>query len=36
MSEGGALTALSIWLNDMQEMFVTGKNLPELAAVVVA
>ncbi|CAI8609971.1 unnamed protein product [Vicia faba] len=36
MSEGGALTALSIWLNDMQEMFLTGKDLPELAAVVVA
>ncbi|XP_058762432.1 pentatricopeptide repeat-containing protein At1g74850, chloroplastic [Vicia villosa] len=36
MSEGGALTALSIWLNDMQEMFMTGKDLPELAAVVVA
>ncbi|PNY10945.1 pentatricopeptide repeat-containing protein chloroplastic-like [Trifolium pratense] len=36
MSEGGALTALSIWLNDMQEMFMIGENLPELAAVVVA
>jgi hypothetical protein len=36
MSEGGALTALSIWLNDMQEMFMTGEDLPELAAVVVA
>ncbi|KAK7330428.1 hypothetical protein VNO77_24622 [Canavalia gladiata] len=35
MSEGGALTALSIWLNNMQEMFMTGENLPELATVVV-
>jgi hypothetical protein len=36
MSEGAALTALSIWLNDMQEMFMIGEDLPELAAVVVA
>lgn len=35
MGEGGALTALSIWLNDMQEMFMTGKDLPQLATVVV-
>ncbi|KAI4336072.1 hypothetical protein L6164_014647 [Bauhinia variegata] len=35
MSEGGALTALSIWLNSMQEMFMTGEDLPQLAAVVV-
>lgn len=35
MSEGGALTALSIWLNNMQEMFMTGEDLPELASVVV-
>ncbi|TKY55148.1 Pentatricopeptide repeat-containing protein [Spatholobus suberectus] len=35
MSEGGALTALSVWLNNMQEMFMTGDDLPELATVVV-
>ncbi|XP_027329475.1 pentatricopeptide repeat-containing protein At1g74850, chloroplastic isoform X1 [Abrus precatorius] len=35
MSEGGALTALSIWLNNMQEMFMSGEDLPELATVVV-
>ncbi|KAI4343800.1 hypothetical protein L6164_011108 [Bauhinia variegata] len=35
MSEGGALTALSIWLNNMQEMFMNGENLPQLATVVV-
>ncbi|KAK7265737.1 hypothetical protein RJT34_33360 [Clitoria ternatea] len=35
MSEGGALTALSIWLNDIQEMFLADEDLPELATVVV-
>ncbi|KAK4257126.1 hypothetical protein QN277_006756 [Acacia crassicarpa] len=35
MWEGGALTALSIWLNDMQEMFRSGEDLPQLATVVV-
>ena len=35
MWEGGALTALSLWLNNMQEMFRADEDLPELAAVVV-
>ncbi|KHN18503.1 Pentatricopeptide repeat-containing protein, chloroplastic [Glycine soja] len=35
MSEGGALTALSVWLNNMHEMSRTGNDLPELATVVV-
>ncbi|MED6199406.1 Pentatricopeptide repeat-containing protein, chloroplastic [Stylosanthes scabra] len=35
MWEGGALTALSVWLNNIQEMFKAGEDLPELAAVVV-
>jgi len=35
MSEGAALTALSVWLNNMQEMFMTSEDLPVLATVVV-
>ncbi|KAK9107910.1 hypothetical protein Syun_023921 [Stephania yunnanensis] len=36
MSIGGALTALSIWLNDMQGMLTNGEDLPHLAAVVIS
>ncbi|KAJ8753620.1 hypothetical protein K2173_022861 [Erythroxylum novogranatense] len=35
MWEGSAYTALSVWLNDMHEMFLNGKDLPQLATVVV-
>ncbi|KAG5039510.1 hypothetical protein JHK85_011986 [Glycine max] len=35
MSEGGALTALSVWLNNVHEMSMTGDDLPEVATVVV-
>jgi len=35
MSEGAALTALSVWLNNMQEMFMISEDLPVLASVVV-
>ena len=36
MWEGGTYTAISIWLNNMQKMFLTGDDLPQLATVVVA
>ncbi|GMJ15436.1 plastid transcriptionally active 2, PIGMENT DEFECTIVE 343 [Hibiscus trionum] len=36
MWEGGTYTSLSIWLNNMQEMFLSGDDLPQLATVVVA
>ncbi|KAJ8637272.1 hypothetical protein MRB53_011539 [Persea americana] len=35
MSVGGALTAISVWLNDIYEMFTSGEDLPQLATVVV-
>lgn len=34
MSEGGMYTALSVWLNDMNDMLLKGENLPQLAVVV--
>ncbi|KAE8685814.1 Pentatricopeptide repeat-containing protein [Hibiscus syriacus] len=36
MWEGGTYAAMSIWLNNMQEMFLSGDDLPQLATVVVA
>ncbi|XP_043723475.1 pentatricopeptide repeat-containing protein At1g74850, chloroplastic [Telopea speciosissima] len=36
MSVGGALTAISVWLNNVYCMFKNGEDLPHLAAVVVA
>ncbi|KAF4349561.1 hypothetical protein G4B88_009537 [Cannabis sativa] len=33
--EGGACAALSVWLNDIYEMFLDGKDLPHVATVVV-
>ncbi|PKA52936.1 Pentatricopeptide repeat-containing protein [Apostasia shenzhenica] len=36
MSVGGALTAISVWLNGIQERFQNGEDLPHLATVVVA
>ncbi|KAJ7956304.1 Pentatricopeptide repeat-containing protein [Quillaja saponaria] len=33
--EGGAYTAISVWLNNMQEMFMNREDLPQLATVVV-
>ncbi|KAJ4712238.1 Pentatricopeptide repeat-containing protein [Melia azedarach] len=35
MWEGGAYTAISVWLNKMHEMFINGEDLPQLATVVV-
>uniref|UniRef100_A0A2N9EI57 Pentatricopeptide repeat-containing protein-mitochondrial domain-containing protein n=1 Tax=Fagus sylvatica TaxID=28930 RepID=A0A2N9EI57_FAGSY len=35
MWEGGAYTAISLWLNNMYEMFVNGEDLPQIASVVV-
>lgn len=35
MSVGGALTAVSVWLNDMLAGFKGGDDLPQLATVVV-
>ncbi|GFS32673.1 plastid transcriptionally active 2 [Actinidia rufa] len=35
MWTGGACTAISIWLNNMHEMFINGEGLPQLATVVV-
>lgn len=35
MSVGGALTAVSVWLNNIYDMFTSGEDLPQLAAVVV-
>ncbi|KAG9456747.1 hypothetical protein H6P81_001255 [Aristolochia fimbriata] len=35
MSIGGALTAISIWFNDMYDMFANGKDLPHMATIVV-
>lgn len=35
MSVGGALTAISIWLNDIYERVRRGDDLPNLATVVV-
>ncbi|KAG2679066.1 hypothetical protein I3760_11G033600 [Carya illinoinensis] len=35
MWEGGAYTAISLWLNNMYEMFMTGEDLPQLASVIV-
>jgi len=35
MSVGGALTAISMWLNEIQENFQRGEDLPNLAAVIV-
>ncbi|XP_020522408.1 pentatricopeptide repeat-containing protein At1g74850, chloroplastic isoform X2 [Amborella trichopoda] len=35
MSVGGALTALSIWLNDMHDKLANGDDLPQLASIVV-
>ncbi|XP_057952580.1 pentatricopeptide repeat-containing protein At1g74850, chloroplastic [Malania oleifera] len=35
MWEGGAHTAISVWLNNMHEMFTNGEDLPQLATVVV-
>ncbi|KAF8390309.1 hypothetical protein HHK36_024834 [Tetracentron sinense] len=35
MSVGGALTAISIWINNLYDMFMNGEDLPHLAAVVV-
>ncbi|KAH0457436.1 hypothetical protein IEQ34_012751 [Dendrobium chrysotoxum] len=36
MSVGGALTAISVWFNDLHERFRSGEDLPHLATVVVA
>ncbi|XP_042502341.1 pentatricopeptide repeat-containing protein At1g74850, chloroplastic [Macadamia integrifolia] len=36
MSVGGALTAISVWLNNVYGMFKNGEDLPHLAAIVVA
>ncbi|XP_050376448.1 pentatricopeptide repeat-containing protein At1g74850, chloroplastic [Argentina anserina] len=35
MWEGGAYAALSVWLNNVYEMFVNGEDLPSVATVVV-
>ncbi|KAA0055197.1 pentatricopeptide repeat-containing protein [Cucumis melo var. makuwa] len=35
MWEGGAYTAISLWVNKMNEMLMDGEDLPQLAAVVV-
>ncbi|KAM1322653.1 hypothetical protein PS2_015186 [Malus domestica] len=35
MWQGGAYTAMSVWLNNMYEMFLNGEDLPHLATVVV-
>ncbi|XP_059640001.1 pentatricopeptide repeat-containing protein At1g74850, chloroplastic [Cornus florida] len=35
MWAGGACTAISVWLNNMYEMFKSGEDLPQLASVVV-
>lgn len=35
MWEGGACTAISVWLNDIYEMFMNGEDLPHVATVVV-
>ncbi|MCD7455417.1 hypothetical protein HAX54_028068 [Datura stramonium] len=35
MWPGGACTAISVWLNDMEEWFHKGEDLPQLASVVV-
>ncbi|KAM1981999.1 hypothetical protein FF1_039013 [Malus domestica] len=35
MWQGGAYTAMSLWLNNMYEMFLNGEDLPHLATVVV-
>ncbi|KAJ0048289.1 hypothetical protein Pint_15352 [Pistacia integerrima] len=35
MWEGSAYTAISVWLNNMYEMFTSGEDLPQLATVVV-
>ncbi|MBA0622044.1 hypothetical protein Godav_007614 [Gossypium davidsonii] len=36
MWEGGTYTSMSIWLNNLHEMFLSGNDLPQLATVVVA
>ncbi|KAK6148461.1 hypothetical protein DH2020_019373 [Rehmannia glutinosa] len=35
MWPGGACTAISVWLNNMQELLINGEELPQLATVVV-
>ncbi|CAK9141410.1 unnamed protein product [Ilex paraguariensis] len=35
MWPGGACTATSVWLNNMQEMLINGEDLPQMATVVV-
>lgn len=35
MWEGGAYTALSVWINNIKDMFVSGEDLPQLATIVV-
>lgn len=35
MWEGGAYTAISVWVNDMNEMLLNGEDFPQIAAVVV-
>lgn len=35
MSIGGALTAVSVWLNDIYDRFKRGDDLPHLASVAV-
>ncbi|KAJ6760613.1 PLASTID TRANSCRIPTIONALLY ACTIVE CHROMOSOME 2-LIKE PROTEIN [Salix purpurea] len=35
MWEGGTYTAISVWLNNMYEMFMNGADIPQLASVVV-
>lgn len=35
MWPGGACTAISVWLNTMQELLTNGEELPQLATAVV-
>lgn len=35
MWPGGACTAISVWLNNMQELVTNGEELPQLATTVV-
>ncbi|XP_030475504.2 pentatricopeptide repeat-containing protein At1g74850, chloroplastic [Syzygium oleosum] len=35
MWEGGAYTAISVWLNSMKEAFLNGEDLPQIASIVV-
>lgn len=35
MWEGGAYTALSVWVNSISEMYGSGEDLPQLATIVV-